>query len=107
MFRRLITCGCIGEELKLLGKAGYCIFATPKKSTSHKSIVSSPDKRLLTDDLRLKTQGLKVGAVAQSVEQRTENPCVAGSIPAHTNFKQQNPRWSWVFVFSVRKDDKC
>jgi hypothetical protein len=23
-------------------------------------------------------------AVAQSVEQRTENPCVAGSIPAHT-----------------------
>jgi hypothetical protein len=24
------------------------------------------------------------GAVAQSVEQRTENPCVAGSIPAHT-----------------------
>jgi hypothetical protein len=26
----------------------------------------------------------KDGAVAQSVEQRTENPCVAGSIPAHT-----------------------
>ena len=24
------------------------------------------------------------GAVAQSVEQRTENPCVAGSIPADT-----------------------
>ena len=24
------------------------------------------------------------GAVAQSVEQRTENPCVAGSIPAPT-----------------------
>ncbi len=24
------------------------------------------------------------GAVAQLVEQRTENPCVAGSIPAHT-----------------------
>ncbi|MCW3110039.1 MAG: hypothetical protein JWQ09_4545, partial [Segetibacter sp.] len=29
----------------------------------------------------------KDGAVAQSVEQRTENPCVAGSIPAHTTFK--------------------
>ena len=28
-----------------------------------------------------------VGAVAQSVEQRTENPCVAGSIPAHTTLK--------------------
>jgi hypothetical protein len=27
--------------------------------------------------------GLK-GAVAQSVEQRTENPCVGGSIPPHT-----------------------
>ena len=26
----------------------------------------------------------KIGAVAQLVEQRTENPCVAGSIPAHT-----------------------
>jgi hypothetical protein len=25
-----------------------------------------------------------VGAVAQSVEQRTENPCVGGSIPPHT-----------------------
>ena len=24
------------------------------------------------------------GAVAQSVEQRTENPCVGGSIPPHT-----------------------
>ena len=28
------------------------------------------------------------GAVAQSVEQRTENPCVAGSIPAHTTSLQ-------------------
>ena len=27
------------------------------------------------------------GAVAQLVEQRTENPCVAGSIPAHTTVK--------------------
>ena len=32
----------------------------------------------------------KDGAVAQSVEQRTENPCVAGSIPAHTT--QQEPQ---------------
>ncbi len=29
------------------------------------------------------------GAVAQLVEQRTENPCVAGSIPAHTTKKAQ------------------
>jgi hypothetical protein len=27
------------------------------------------------------------GAVAQSVEQRTENPCVGGSIPPHTTYK--------------------
>ncbi len=29
----------------------------------------------------------KDGAVAQSVEQRTENPCVGGSIPPHTTDK--------------------
>ncbi len=28
--------------------------------------------------------GYEFGAVAQSVEQRTENPCVGGSIPPHT-----------------------
>ena len=34
-------------------------------------------------------KGLKIlGAVAQLVEQRTENPCVAGSIPAHTTGKE-------------------
>ena len=27
------------------------------------------------------------GAVAQSVEQKTENLCVGGSIPSHTTFK--------------------
>ena len=35
------------------------------------------------------------GAVAQSVEQRTENPCVAGSIPAHTTKAPDN---SGVFI---------
>jgi hypothetical protein len=30
-----------------------------------------------------------IGAVAQSVEQRTENPCVGGSIPPHTT--KQDP----------------
>ena len=34
------------------------------------------------------------GAVAQSVEQRTENPCVGGSIPPHTT-KPLN----WGFLF--------
>jgi hypothetical protein len=41
-------------------------------------------------DLVLKIWDLPLadGAVAQSVEQRTENPCVAGSIPAHTTENQ-------------------
>jgi hypothetical protein len=37
------------------------------------------------------------GAVAQLVEQRTENPCVAGSIPAHTtnnNFLEKERAYS-------------
>ena len=29
----------------------------------------------------------KAGAIAQSVEQRTENPCVPGSIPGGTTLK--------------------
>jgi hypothetical protein len=33
---------------------------------------------------------LKDGAVAQLVEQWTENPCVAGSNPAHTTKKTKN-----------------
>ena len=31
------------------------------------------------------------GAVAQLVEQRTENPCVGGSIPPHTTEKNTKP----------------
>ena len=36
---------------------------------------------------RPKTGFYRVGAVAQLVEQRTENPCVGGSIPPHTTEK--------------------
>ena len=52
--------------------------------------------------MRIAHRSLGEGAVAQSVEQRTENPCVAGSIPAHTTLKQENPRWTWVFLFSAQ-----
>ena len=40
----------------------------------------------------------KSGAIAQLVEQRTENPCVPGSIPGGTT---QNPRRCvlWGFCF--------
>jgi hypothetical protein len=40
---------------------------------------------------------LRVGAVAQLVEQWTENPCVAGSTPAHTTKKPQF--FAEVFLF--------
>ena len=39
------------------------------------------------------------GALAQSVEQRTENPCVAGSIPAGTTTKTF-PKIGRVFLFN-------
>jgi hypothetical protein len=35
------------------------------------------------------------GAIAQSVEQRTENPCVAGSIPARTTEESFREIWSF------------
>lgn len=39
------------------------------------------------------------GAVAQMVEQWTENPCVAGSIPAETTILKIYTRLSSVFLF--------
>ncbi|MCW3077971.1 MAG: hypothetical protein JWO32_2580 [Bacteroidetes bacterium] len=33
----------------------------------------------------------RLGALAQMVEQRTENPCVPGSIPGGTTVKRQKP----------------
>ncbi len=38
----------------------------------------------------LNIANIKVGAIAQLVEQRTENPCVPGSIPGGTTFKIAN-----------------
>ena len=38
------------------------------------------------------------GAVAQLVEQRTENPCVAGSIPAHTTKEDSLKSGSFLWV---------
>ena len=40
------------------------------------------------------------GAVAQLVEQRTENPCVGGSIPPHTT-KPRQKRRGFYFMYSV------
>ena len=38
--------------------------------------------------LPLQPQTRKIGAIAQLVEQRTENPCVPGSIPGGTTLKR-------------------
>ena len=41
-------------------------------------------KTLLTFATAIEKQWLQIGAIAQLVEQRTENPCVTGSIPVGT-----------------------
>ena len=57
--------------------------------------------------LPLQPQTRNNGAIAQLVEQRTENPCVPGSIPGGTTLKkskrQRNPDFqmeSGFFIFS-------
>ena len=40
----------------------------------------------------------KQGAIAQSVEQRTENPCVPGSIPGGTTLEQTQEILSLIFL---------
>jgi hypothetical protein len=45
---------------------------------------------LLPDNIAIcNIQFAMAGAVAQLVEQRTENPCVGGSIPPHTTKKNE------------------
>jgi hypothetical protein len=43
------------------------------------------------------------GFIAQSVEQRTENPCVAGSIPAGATRKTNNSPMMGFFILSKYK----
>lgn len=49
--------------------------------------------------------GINRGSVAQSVEQETENPRVAGSIPAGTTIRNSEPSqgWSVIDVVSLVK----
>ena len=50
----------------------------------------------------LNLHSLTAGTLAQLVEQRTENPCVPGSIPGGTTI---NPlRNYWVFYFFVKSN---
>ena len=48
----------------------------------------------------------KQGAIAQLVEQRTENPCVPGSIPGGTTLKERElQKCDSLFLFSNRAKD--
>jgi hypothetical protein len=40
------------------------------------------------------------GALAQLVEQWTENPCVPGSIPGGTTSKAHSLEWAFLFLLS-------
>lgn len=54
--------------------------------------------------LSLQPQTRNNGAIAQLVEQRTENPCVPGSIPGGTTRKLQNASLSSISEFFVLAD---
>ena len=43
----------------------------------------------------------KNGVIAQLVEQRTENPCVPGSIPGDTTSEKESYRNVTLFFFSI------
>ena len=47
---------------------------------------------------------LKAGALAQLVEQRTENPCVPGSIPGGTTKKSQVFTWGFLIIVYSTKE---
>ena len=61
------------------------------------SLVWPPKRAKLPSEGRATLRGL--GPVAQSVEQRTENPCVGGSIPPQATKIQRPTVLSWAFSF--------
>ena len=61
---------------------------------------------MLVGFLFLHLPTIKKGAIAQLVEQRTENPCVAGSIPAGTTSKASTIVEAFLFFYQVKKFKK-
>ena len=51
--------------------------------------------------LYLHSQFCATGALAQLVEQRTENPCVPGSIPGGTTKNAKPTQLEWVYFFKT------
>ena len=60
----------------------FPLYLQPK--TSLKLCFGNPEHKSEARLPLTKPMCFRNGAVAQSVEQRTENPCVGGSIPPHT-----------------------
>ena len=60
------------------------IFLVPKNNSQPllRTLIQNYSLFLLTQKATRSLIALPCGQIAQSVEQRTENPCVAGSIPA-------------------------
>jgi hypothetical protein len=71
---------------------GRHIFNTNKRKTSffHKKLFTLIFISFILEikDFTLSLQPQNDGAIAQLVEQRTENPCVPGSIPGGTTLKK-------------------
>jgi hypothetical protein len=60
------------------------LFFTKNPSIFAARLVVLGQNRVDKAEVRLEPRSFSEGAVAQLVEQRTENPCVGGSIPPHT-----------------------
>jgi hypothetical protein len=71
---------------------GRHIFNTDKRKTSffHKKLFFLIFASFILEikDFTLSLQPQNDGAIAQLVEQRTENPCVPGSIPGGTTLRE-------------------
>jgi hypothetical protein len=76
----------------------YCYTAGFQLSTVTFLLKSAFLKKVFhKQKIRLHLQPQRDGIIAQLVEQRTENPCVAGSIPADTTKSLQRNLGAFVF----------
>ena len=78
------------------------IFASElkKKKTFEVIRVNHYVNRKIVEDHKKTAKSLIDGAIAQLVEQRTENPCVPGSIPGGTTKKRSSNELLF-FCFSI------
>jgi hypothetical protein len=73
------------------------LFFTKNPSIFAARLVVLGQNRVDKAEVRLEPRSFSEGAVAQLVEQRTENPCVGGSIPPHTTKRLNSDVGSFLF----------